>query len=163
MLHIIGGLARLLSPVFVGVPKAPTAAAGTNTDQLATTGFVKAAIDKQPEVLIIAIGDETTAIVTGTAKVTFRMPFAMTLTSVRASLTTASSSGNPAFDLNEAGSSVFSTTLTIDSGELTSTTAATPAVISDTSLADDAQMTIDIDTAGTGATGPKIYLIGTRT
>lgn len=115
-----------------------------------------------PEVLVIAISDETTAITTGTAKVTFRMPFAMTLTAVRASLTTASTSGNPAFDLNEAGVSVFSTTLTIDANEKTSTTAATPAVISDASLADDAEMTIDIDTAGTGAKGAKLYLIGTR-
>jgi hypothetical protein len=54
------------------------------------------------------------------------MPFAMTLTEVRASLTTVSSSGNPAFDLNEGGASVFSTTLTIDASEKTSTTAATP-------------------------------------
>jgi hypothetical protein len=36
-------------------------------------------------------------------------------------------------------------------------------VISDASLADDAEMTVDIDTAGTGAKGVKIYLIGTRT
>jgi hypothetical protein len=114
-------------------------------------------------VLIIAASDETTTITTGTAKVTFRMPFAMTLTEVRASLTTVSSSGNPAFDLNEGGASVFSTTLTIDASEKTSTTAATPAVISDASLADDAEMTVDIDTAGTGAKGVKIYLIGTRT
>jgi hypothetical protein len=35
-------------------------------------------------------------------------------------------------------------------------------VISDTALADDAEITIDIDTAGTGATGAKVWLIGTR-
>jgi hypothetical protein len=33
--------ADLASPTFTGVPKAPTAAAGTNTTQLATTAFVK--------------------------------------------------------------------------------------------------------------------------
>lgn len=33
------------SPTFTGTPAAPTAAPGTNTTQLATTGFVKAAID----------------------------------------------------------------------------------------------------------------------
>lgn len=37
--------APLASPVFTGTPQAPTAAAGTNTNQLATTAFVKAAID----------------------------------------------------------------------------------------------------------------------
>lgn len=115
------------------------------------------------EVLMIAISDESTAITTGTAKVTFRMPFAMDLTEVRASLTTASSSGNPTFDINEGGSTILSTKLSVDSGEKTSTTAATPAVISDSALADDAEITIDIDTAGTDAAGAKIYLIGTRT
>lgn len=115
------------------------------------------------EVLIIAIGDETTAITTGTAKTTFRMPFAMTVTAVRASLTTDSSSGTPTFDINESGTTILSTKLTIDATEKTSTTAAVPAVISDSALADDAEMTIDVDVAGTGAAGAKIYIIGTRT
>ena len=34
-------LARLASPVFTGVPEAPTAATSTSTDQLATTAFVQ--------------------------------------------------------------------------------------------------------------------------
>lgn len=37
--------AALESPTFTGTPKAPTAAAGTNTTQLATTAFVKTAVD----------------------------------------------------------------------------------------------------------------------
>lgn len=114
------------------------------------------------EAITVAISDETTAITTGTAKITFRMPFAFTLTEVRASLATASSSGTPTFDINEGGSTILSTKLTIDANEKTSTTAATPAVISDTALADDAEMTIDIDTAGTGAKGAKITFIGYR-
>ncbi len=36
--------APLASPTFTGVPAAPTAAAGTNTTQLATTAFIQAAI-----------------------------------------------------------------------------------------------------------------------
>lgn len=116
----------------------------------------------QAEVLIIAVGDETTAITTGVAKVTFRMPFALTVTAVRASLTTASSSGIPTVDINEAGVTILSTKLTIDANELTSTTAATAAVISDTALADDASITIDIDVAGTGAAGLKVTILGTR-
>ena len=87
----------------------------------------------------------------------------MTLTEVRGSLSTASSSGLPTFDINEGGTTILSTKLTIDANELTSTTAATPAVISDTTLADDAEMTIDIDVAGTGAKGAKVALIGYRT
>jgi hypothetical protein len=115
------------------------------------------------EVIGIAVSDETTAITTGTAKVTFRMPFAMTLTAVRANLNTASSSGTPTVDINEGGSTILSTKLTVDANEKTSTTAATAAVISDSALADDGEITIDIDTAGTGAKGLKVWLIGTRT
>jgi hypothetical protein len=119
---------------------------------------------KQPVEIQLAASDETTALTTGTAKVTFRMPHAMTLTSVRASLTTAQASGSIfTVDINEAGTSILSTKLTIDNTEKTSTTAATPAVISDTALADDAEITIDIDQIGDGtATGLKITLIGTR-
>jgi hypothetical protein len=112
----------------------------------------------------LAASDETTALTAGTAKVTFRMPYAMTLTSVRASLTTAQASGSIfTVDINEGGASILSTKLTIDNTEKTSTTAATPAVISDTALADDSEITIDIDQIGDGtATGLKITLIGTR-
>jgi hypothetical protein len=117
-----------------------------------------------PEAIQLAASDETTALTAGTAKVTFRMPHAMTLTAVRASLTTAQASGSIfTVDINEGGSSILSTKLTIDNTEKTSTTAATPAVISDTALADDAEITIDIDQIGDGtATGLKITLIGTR-
>ena len=118
---------------------------------------------KTPECITIAVGDETTAITTGTAKVTWRMPYAFTVTAVRSSVNTVSSSGLPTVDINESGVSILSTTLSIDASEKTSTTAATAAVISDTSLADDAEMTIDIDTAGTGAKGLKVQILGYRT
>lgn len=109
----------------------------------------------------IACSDETTALTTGTAKVTFRMPCAVTLTAVRASIATVSSSGIVTVDINEAGATILSTKLTIDVGEKTSVTAAVPPVISDAALADDAEITVDIDVAGTGAKGLKIFLIGT--
>lgn len=117
-----------------------------------------------PAELIIAASDETTALTTGTAKVTFRMPYAMTLSSVRASLTTAQASGSIfTVDVNESGTTILSTKITIDNTEKTSTTAATPPVISDTALADDAEITIDIDQIGDGtAAGLKVTLIGYR-
>ena len=111
-----------------------------------------------------ACSDEVTPLTTGTAKLTFRMPYAMNVTAVRASLTTAQASGNIfTVDINESGTSILSTKLTIDNTEKTSTTAATPPVISDSVLADDAEITIDIDQIGaSGATGLKVTLIGTR-
>jgi hypothetical protein len=87
----------------------------------------------------------------------------MTLTEVRASLTTAQTSGSIfTVDINENGTSVLSTKLTIDNTEKTSTTATTPAFISDSSLAVDSEITIDIDQVGDGtAKGLKITLLGT--
>ena len=39
--------APLASPTFTGTPKAPTAASGTNTTQIATTAFVQAAVESK--------------------------------------------------------------------------------------------------------------------
>lgn len=117
-----------------------------------------------PEVIQLACSDETTALTTGVKKITFRMPFAMTVTEVRASLSTAQTSGSIfTVDINESGTSILSTKLTIDNNESTSVTAATAPVISDSSLADDAEMTIDVDQIGNGtAKGLKVTLIGHR-
>lgn len=117
-----------------------------------------------PVELQLACSDETTALTTGTAKLTFRMPHAMTLTAVRASVGTAPTGSTLIVDINEGGSTILSTKLSIDASEKTSTTAATPAVISDTALADDAEITIDIDQIGStiAGAGLKVTLIGTR-
>lgn len=123
-------------------------------------GATGAVIVLQP--IQIACSDEATALTAGTAKVTFRMPYAFTLTAVRASLAVAQTAGSIfTVDINEAGSTILSTKLTIDNSEKTSVTAATPPVISDASLADDAEITIDIDQVGTPlAKGLKVTLIG---
>jgi len=114
--------------------------------------------------IAIPCSDYSTNLTTGTAKATFRMPHAMTVTAVRASLSTAQSAGSIfTVDINEAGTTILSTKLTIDNTEKTSVTAATAAVISDSALADDAEITVDIDQVGTaGARGLVVYLIGRR-
>jgi hypothetical protein len=116
------------------------------------------------ETFAIACSDETTAITAGTAKATFRMPYAFTVTAVRASVTTAPTGSTILIDINESGTTILSTKLMIDASEKTSTTAATAAVISDASLADDAEITIDFDQVGStiAGTGVKVYLIGHR-
>jgi hypothetical protein len=114
--------------------------------------------------LVIACSDEATNLTTGTAKVTFRMPYAMTLSSVRSSVNTAPTGSTLIVDINEGGNSILSTKLSIDASEKTSTTAASAAVISDTGLADDAEITIDIDQIGSTVAGKglKVVLKGTR-
>ena len=136
---------------------------GTNIKTINSTSILGSGNYATPFELVVAASDETTALTAGTAKITFRMPRAVTLTAVRASLTTAQASGSIfTVDINEGGTSILSTKLTIDNTEKTSTTAATPPVISDTSLADDAEITIDIDQIGNGtAKGLKVMLIGT--
>jgi hypothetical protein len=142
-----------------GVPAWAAASGGVSS----VNGDTGAVIVLAP--ICIACSDETTNLTAGVAKVTFRTPYAMTLTGVRASLTTAQAAGSIfTVDINEGGTSILSTKLTIDNTEKTSTTAAIPAVISDTSLADDAEITIDIDQVGTAlAKGLKIWLIGYQT
>ena len=122
----------------------------------------------QSRALEVACSDESTAITTGTAKITFRMPFAMTLNAgesgVRASLTGAgSTSGTTTVDINEGGSTILSTKCTVDDGDLTSVGASSAVVVSDVNLADNASITVDIDavTGGANETGLKIQLIGT--
>jgi len=116
------------------------------------------------ETFPVAISDETTSLTTGAAKVTFRAPYACVNVAIpRASLNTSSSSGNPTFDVNINGTTMLSTKLSIDSGEETSVTATTAAVMSETAWSDDDEITIDIDTAGTGAKGGKIVFYLRRT
>jgi hypothetical protein len=117
-----------------------------------------------PVELVIACSDETSILTVGANKVTFRAPYAFTLTDVRASVNTAPTGSTLIVDINENGTSVLSTKLSIDISEKTSTTAASPAVISDASIADDAELTIDIDQIGSTIAGKglKVTLIGTR-
>lgn len=148
--------------------------AGTGVDSTFTvngaTGIVYTRLQSASAgmtTLAVAASDETTAITTGTGKVTFRNPFptAFIVSAVKASLTTAQTSGSIfTVDVNEAGTSILSTKLTIDNTEKTSTTAATAAVISDRSIAADAEITVDVDQVGDGtAKGLKVYLLGYAT
>jgi len=147
-----------------GTPTLGTAAAldvGTTTGTVAAGDDARFAVN---DIYVIACSDETTALTTGTGKVTFRMPSAGTLTAVKATVTTAPVGSALIVDINEAGTTLLSTKLSIDDGEKTSSTAATPPVISDSALADDAEITIDIDQVGSGTAGAglKVTLYVTR-
>jgi hypothetical protein len=116
----------------------------------------------KPIAIPTTLSDLTTAITTGTSKGYFRMPFAMKLTGVRCSLLTAQTSGSIfTVDVNQNGSSVLSTKVTIDNTEKTSVTAGTAPVISNSTLTDDAEITFDVDQVGDGtAKGCLCWLLG---
>ena len=109
---------------------------------------------------VIAASDEATDLATGTDKVYFRMPYAGTLLAVKATVNTAPTGSTLICDINEAGTSVLGTKLSIDASEKTSDTAASAATITDSALANDAEITIDIDQVGSTVAGKglKVYL-----
>jgi hypothetical protein len=112
-----------------------------------------------PVTIAFALSDETTPLTANTNVLTYYMPHAMTLTDVRACLTTSGSSGTTTINIKEAGTTIFSTKLTINSGQYTSVNA-TPYAFSDTALADNAKISFDLDVASSGSTGLKVTLIG---
>ncbi len=120
---------------------------------------------EEPVLIQVACSDLTTVITAGTSKAYFRCPYAFTLVAVRASLLTGQTGGSLfTVDINDNGSSILSTKITIDNNETTSTTAATAPVISSSSMGDDRIITIDVDTVGTGSpVGLIVTLIGKRT
>lgn len=141
---------NLASPTFTGTPAAPTAATTTNTTQVATTAFVQQEVANQP--LIVLVTDQVSTIGAGAGKVFIPISRARTVTSVKAYLITAQASGSIfTVDINENGTTILSTKLTIDNTESNSTTAATAAVISDASLAANSVLSFDVDQIGNGS------------
>ena len=112
----------------------------------------------------IACSDETSSLTTGTAKVTLRMPYAFTLTAVRLNVNTAPTGSALVVNVLQSGSTIFSTKPQIDTGSRTSVGSGTTAVISTSTLTDDAEITINIDQIGStiASKGLKVWLIGTR-
>lgn len=137
-----------------------TAAAGT----AASASRADHVHQRDTDLIVLACSDETTALTTGSNKVRFRMPFAATLLAVRASCNAAPTGSTLIVDINEAGTSVLGTKLSIDASETTSTTAANAATITDSSLADDAEISIDIDQIGSTVAGAglKVTLVVRR-
>lgn len=109
--------------------------------------------------LISYASDLTTALTTGVVGAFTPAPRAATLVGVKANLLTASSSGVVTLKIKKNGVTILSTDLSIDATELTSRTAATPAVISDTAIAADDIFTYEITAAGTGAKGLMVTLL----
>jgi len=113
---------------------------------------------------VIACSDETTDLETGDDKAQIRLPFQFELTDITANVNTAPTGSAISIQVQEDGSDILSTPITIDVSETTSESAATPPVISDSTLAANSIISIDLDIIGssTAGTGLKINLIGYR-
>ena len=100
--------------------------------------------------IVVQVVENTTDVATGDQGVNVPIPFAGTLVSVHAEVKTAGSSGSATtVDINKNGSSILSTKLTIDNTETGSDTAATAAVISDSTVSQYDVFTFDLDAVST--------------
>lgn len=122
-------------------------------------GIVKGELKR----FMVRLADSTTALTTGTSKGgDYRIANrAITVKAVGAYVDTAATGATLlTIDINEAGTTIISTKITLDASEKTSTTAATPPVISDSAIAADAIVTFDIDAIGntTPGTGLVVWI-----
>jgi hypothetical protein len=108
----------------------------------------------------LACSDLTSELATNPEAAYFRTQRAFALNAVRASLIEESATGAVEIDILMNDVSIFSTPLTIDEGETTSTTAAVPYVLTTTEFPDDALVLIKIENPGAGARGLVVALQG---
>lgn len=121
--------------------------------------------DGYPESFITALSDETTAIAPGTAAdvVTWRMPYAFTVTAVSCALNSGVATGTFTVDINENNTSILGNKVTFDATETSSLDDATQPTITDSSIAANSEIEFDIDDDGDGtATGLKCTIIGVQ-
>jgi hypothetical protein len=115
-----------------------------------------------PTEIQVACSDETTVLTTG-IKLTFRMPYAMTLTNARISVTNAPTVSSLIVDVRKNGTTIFSA---LDSQKLIivgpDKFSSNPPIIVDSALTDNAEITVNIIQVGSSNTGLKLSLIGTR-
>ena len=163
----------LTSPTLT-TPALGTPASGvlTNCTGLDSAGIVSGAIDlahistaAKTECISMAVSDNTTALAVGTV-FTFYMPYAMTLTDIKASVLTAPTGAGLIVDVHDAGTTIMGTDkLDIDVSEFHTSTAGTQPALTDTALANNAKIEIIVDQVGSTVAGAGlvIYLIGYQT
>ena len=114
---------------------------------------------------ILACSDETSDLVVGDDKVQIQLPFAFELTSISANVNTASTGADINIQVQEDNVDIMSGVgITIDATETSSTTSATLPTITDSTLALNSIISVDLDQVGStlAGTGLKINLIGYR-
>ena len=126
---------------------------------------VKYALQNHLEVFEFALSDETTNLTTGTAKLTWRAPYALENVTLRMSVTEAPTGAALIADVNKNGATMMTTNkLSIDATEKTSVTAATAVGMTTTTIASDDELTFDIDQVGSTlpGKGAKVKLFANR-
>ena len=114
---------------------------------------------------VIACSDETSDLEVGDDKAQIQLPFQFELTAISANVNTASTGADINIQVQEDGANIMSGVgITIDATELTSEDSATPPTITDSTLASNSIISVDLDQIGSGDTGTglKINLIGYR-
>ena len=112
---------------------------------------------KGPEYLFIPVSVQVGNLTVSNGKWFGIAPYAFTLSALTAKVATAPTGAAIQIDVNEDGTTVMAATkLTIDATETSSATAAAAAVISDSAIAADALLSIDIDVVGSGTTGANL-------
>lgn len=134
----------------------------TNSNDPANIRYEYVGLDKLSEISY-ACSDEVSDLTIGTL-ITFRMPFGMTLNNVKLSLNNAPTVTKLIVDIKKGGVSIFSTLISVDTGQTTSVGASVPAVISDSNLTDDSIITIITTQIGSGTTGKglKVTFLGKK-
>jgi hypothetical protein len=128
-------------------------------------------VRNQRDSIAIVCSDRPTGLEAGTAIVAdtnvggLTMPYGFSLLEVQASLVSGASTGTFTVDVNVGGTTVLSTTCTIDATEETSQTAAVPSVLSNARKIVDIPkgsiVSVDVDDDGSGdALGLTVYLVG---
>ncbi len=110
------------------------------------------------DVWTFALSDELSPIETGMNVFTYHAPCDAYLYKLRASVGVTGAGTPITLDLRQSGTSLLSTSLTIDPLEETSLTAASSYVISNPIIAANAKLSINMTTVSTGACGLKVTL-----
>jgi len=114
---------------------------------------------------VLACSDEDSDLETGDDTMRFRLPFQFELTDITANVNTASVGADIHVMVQEDGVDIMSGNgIEIDAGETTSETASTQPTITDSTLASNSIVSVDLDQVGssTAGAGLKINFIGYR-
>ena len=167
--NIFGGLVGLTGyQGSAGAPGGPTGFTGSKGDPgtpgatgpQGAQGPIGFTGSRGDQILLAALSFETVKLATASPAFTMRAPYALNITGVRATLTSATgSTGAVVVDILKNGTTIFgSTKLTIDSGATTSKTSASVPTINTPSVADDDILVFNVTSAGTNAFGLKVMI-----